>query len=642
MCGIAGFFGQVQSPKKCLTMMANTIIHRGPDFQNIWFDKNLGIGLAHTRLAILDLSQAGNQPMQSENSKFTIVFNGEIYNHQELRKELELLGNKNWKSRSDTETLLVSFEEWGIETTLKKTKGMFAIAIWDNHNRTLSLARDRIGEKPLYYGWVNHQFVFASELKAMKKFPGFCNQINREALALFLQFNSIPAPHSIYENIFKLNPGCIVTLNGHTGLLSESVYWSTLEVYKEGKNNVFNGSPQEAVNTLETILLESISLQSQADVPLGVFLSGGVDSSVIAALMQSQSSRKINSFSIGFEDKKFNEAEYARAVSGHLKTDHYDMYVTENDALSVIEHLPQIYDEPFADSSQIPTYLVSKIAKQKVSVALAGDGGDELFGGYNRYNVTANWWSKISKLPLPLRNLLSYSIELISPNIWNTTLKFLLNNDAPEGNIGDKLHKGARVLTANSIEELYTRLTSNIDIKDNWLVKNNYLTENIIKSSDFKDINSIEIMMIRDLIGYLPTDILTKVDRAAMALSLETREPFLDPNVLKFSASLPLNFKIRNGVSKWVLREVLYRYVPKELIERPKMGFGIPLAAWLRGPLREWAENLLDRKRLKEEGFFNEPLVTKKWQEHLSKKRNWHSQLWNVLMFQAWLEKNKI
>lgn len=640
MCGIAGFLGQVASPTDCLTNMAQAIVHRGPDHQGYWFDENFGIGLAHARLSILDLSPAGRQPMQSLSAQFAMVFNGEIYNHTSLRKELDSINQRNWRGYSDTETLLAAIEQWGLEATLKKTKGMFAIALWDKSAQTLSLARDRMGEKPLYYGWVDSEFVFASELKSIKKFPEFCSQINRNALALFLQFNSIPAPHSIYQNIFKLEPGCIVTLDAASRSLSQKIYWSTEEVYENGNTANFLGKPEHAVDSLERILLESIALQAQADVPLGAFLSGGVDSSVVVALMQSQSSRKVNTFSIGFEAKEFNEAEHARAVAKHLKTDHFDMYVTERDALNVIEHLPQIYDEPFADSSQIPTYLVSEIAKQKVTVALSGDAGDELFGGYNRYSMTANWWSKLSKVPLPVRSLLKSAIETISPNLWNASLGRLVTGNNPQVNLGDKLHKGAKVLTSRSIDELYTRLISNIDLNENWLAEDKVLEPKMPILSGLDKLNPIEKMMVRDLIGYLPTDILTKVDRAAMAVSLETRVPFLDPDVIEFSASLPLDFKIRNGVSKWVLREVLYRYVPKNLIERPKMGFGVPLDTWLRGPLRDWAEVLLNEKRLQEEGFFNASLVRSKWLEHLSGKRNWHHQLWSVLMFQAWLEKN--
>ena len=641
MCGIAGFLGQVLSPVELLRAMAHAIEHRGPDDQGLWVDEVFGVGLAHARLSILDLSPAGHQPMQSASDRYVMVFNGEIYNHHGLRAELEKVVPRNWRGHSDTETLLAAIEQWGLEETLKEAKGMFAIALWDKQTRTLSLARDRMGEKPLYYGWVNGSFVFASELKAIKKFPAFKNEIDQDALALFLRFNSIPAPHSIYQDIYKLEPGFIVSLAKGSDEIKRTCFWSTADVYKNGYFNPFDGSPVEVVTELDSVLSKAVTSQMQADVPLGAFLSGGIDSSTIVALMQAQSSQKVNTFSIGFDAKEYNEAEHARAVANHLGTNHFDMYVTERDALDVIPLLPEIYDEPFADSSQIPTYLVSKIAKQKVTVALSGDAGDELFGGYNRYTMTSNWWSMLSKLPLPIRVLLRSSIEVVSPNLWNATLGKLVFNKGPQVNFGDKLHKGAKVLDAHNIDELYSRLISNIDEREQWIIDHVASVGKDFYDADFNELEPVERMMVRDLLGYLPTDILTKVDRAAMAVSLETRVPFLDPSVIEFSAALPLEYKIRDGVSKWVLREVLYKYVPKDLIERPKMGFGVPLAEWLRGPLRDWAEELLGEHRLQQEGFFNVALVRKKWQEHLTGKRNWHNQLWNVLMFQAWLEKNK-
>ena len=641
MCGIVGFIGDVLNPAYSLELMAQAIVHRGPDDQGVWFDEGHGVGLAHARLSILDLSPAGHQPMQSVSDRYVMVFNGEIYNHHALRAELEKIAPRDWRGHSDTETLLAAIEEWGLDATLKKTAGMFAIALWDKQTKTLFLARDRMGEKPLYYGWINGSFVFASELKAIKKFPDFKNEIDRDALALFLRFNSIPAPHSIYQDVYKLEPGFIVSLAEDSCEIRKTCFWSTGDIYKNGHVNRFSGTPVEAVADLERVLSGAVVSQMQADVPLGAFLSGGIDSSTIVALMQAQSSQKVNTFSIGFDAKDYNEAEHARTVANHLGTNHFDMYVTERDALDVIPLLPEIYDEPFADSSQIPTYLVSKIAKQKVTVALSGDAGDELFGGYNRYTMSSNWWSKLSKLPIPIRSLLRTSIEVVPPNLWNATMGKLVSNKGPQVNFGDKLHKGAKVLDAHNIDELYSRLISNIDDREQWIINHVVAVGKDFYHTDFNELEPVERMMVRDLLGYLPTDILTKVDRAAMAVSLETRVPFLDPSVIEFSAALPLEYKIRDGVSKWVLREVLYKYVPKDLIERPKMGFGVPLAEWLRGPLRDWAEELLEEQRLQQEGFFNVALVRKKWQEHLTGKRNWHHQLWNVLMFQTWLEKNK-
>ena len=639
MCGIAGYVGKTSYPYNCLGEMAKAINHRGPDDRGTWFNENEGIGLAHARLSILDLSSAGHQPMHSVSKNFVLVFNGEIYNHKVLRSELELIAQRNWLGHSDTETLLVAIDHWGLEKTLKKAKGMFAIALWDKRNKNLSLARDRIGEKPLYYGWVNGQFVFASELKSIKKFPEFKNSIDRNSLALFLRFNSIPAPHSIYQDIYKLEPGQIIQLNAESKKIKKFNFWSTEEVYNKGNLSQISGTPKEIVDQLEVVLSKAVSSQMQSDVPLGAFLSGGIDSSTIVALMQSQSSSQVNTFTIGFNAKEYDEAKHARMVANHIGTNHFEMYVSDRDALDTIPSLPNIYDEPFADSSQIPTYLVSKFAKQEVTVALSGDAGDELFGGYNRYVFAEKMFSKIMKGPISTRKLISSAIFTMTEEKWNA----LLNNFLSErfADIGHKLHKVANVLPAKSIRDMHFKLVSQIQNPSDWLLNaNEYKTSLNDDTKRFVELNPIEQMMAYDLITYLPTDILTKVDRAAMAVSLETRVPFLDLNVIEFSASLPMEFKIRNGVTKWALREVLYKHVPKDLIERPKMGFGVPLAEWLRGPLQDWAESLLDEKRLHQEGFFDVEFVRNKWLEHLSGKQNWHHQLWNVLMFQAWLEKN--
>tara|TARA_B100000073_G_C23722815_1_gene568222 strand:- start:620 stop:2329 length:1710 start_codon:yes stop_codon:yes gene_type:complete len=568
-----------------------------------------------------------------------LIFNGEIYNHKYLRSELESISNRNWLGHSDTETLLASIEEWGIENALVKVKGMFAIALWDKISKNLYLACDRIGEKPLYYGWVNEQFVFASELKSIKQFPKFNNQIDRNSLALFLRFNSIPAPYSIYENIYKLEPSQIVEINASSKKIKKHSFWSIEEAYKKGAMNKFSGTSSEAVNQLESVLSDAVSSQMQSDVPLGAFLSGGVDSSTVVALMQSFSNSKINTFTIGFNSKQFDEAKHAGLVAKHLGTNHYEKYVTESDALDVIPNLPNIYDEPFADSSQIPTFLVSNFAKQKVTVALSGDAGDELFGGYNRYVFSEKTLNNILKTPTTIKKLVSKIIFSISEERWNSLLSGSISKSFV--NIGNKLHKTADILSSKSIRDLHFKLVSQIHNPSEWLKNSNEykskLNDGIVR---FEELNSIESMMAYDLISYLPTDILTKVDRAAMSVSLETRIPFLDLDVIEFSTSLPIEFKIRNGVSKWALREVLYKHVPKNLIERPKMGFGVPLAEWLRGPLKGWAESLLDENRLHQEGFFNVEFVRDKWLEHLSGKRNWSYQLWNVLMFQAWLENN--
>ena len=639
MCGIAGYLGEVKHPIDCLTKMADAISHRGPDNMGVWSDHNPSIGFAHSRLSILDLSSAGNQPMHSLSGNYVIIFNGEIYNHKSIRSELESINRRNWLGHSDTETLLAAIEEWGLKKTLVKAKGMFAIALWDKSSNKLSLACDRIGEKPLYYGWVNNQFVFSSELKSIKVFPEFNNRIDTNSLALFLRFNSIPAPYSIYKDIFKLEPGQIVEINSQSSKLEKYKFWSLEEVYKNGSENKFRGSSVQAINQLENILSEAVSSQMQSDVPLGAFLSGGIDSSTIVALMQSYSSSQVNTFTIGFNSKEFDESKHAEMVANHLGTNHFNKFVTEKDALDVIPNLPDIYDEPFADSSQIPTYLVSKFAKEKVTVALSGDAGDELFGGYNRYIFSQKMFKNISKTPDSIKKLMSKIMFSLSEENWNFILGRLMRNQY--SNIGHKIHKTANIVSSKSIRDLHFKLISQIQNPSDWLKDSNEYESVFNDNEDrFKELDSVEIMMAYDLISYLPTDILTKVDRAAMSVSLETRVPFLDPDVIQFSASIPMKFKIRNGVTKWLLREVLYKHVPKDLIERPKMGFAVPLAEWLRGPLKDWAESLLDEKRLHQEGFFNVEFVRDKWSEHISGRRNWSHQLWNVLMFQAWLENN--
>ena len=639
MCGIAGYLGITPNPIICLNKMAEAISHRGPDNSGNWVDESEGIGFAHARLSILDLSSAGNQPMHSASKNFVMIFNGEIYNHLALRSELDLINQRHWNGHSDTETLLVAIEEWGLDRTLKKAKGMFAIALWDKSSKNLSLACDRVGEKPIYYGWVNNQFVFASELKAIKKFPEFKNAIDRSSLALFLRLNSIPAPYSIYKDIYKVAPGQIISLEAGSKTVKKNNFWSIEKVYKKGSMNQFSFSSSEAVNKLESVLSNAVSSQMQSDVPLGAFLSGGIDSSTVVALMQSFSSNKVNTFTIGFNAKEFDEAKHAGMVAKHLGTNHFEKYVTEGDVLDVIPNIPYIYDEPFADSSQIPTYLVSKFAKQKVTVALSGDAGDELFGGYNRYVYGGKMFDKVVKAPIFIKKLMSQTIISMTEEKWDSRLGGWVNKRF--ANSGHKLHKVGNGLSSKSIRDLHFKLVSHIENPSEWLIgSDEYKTPLNDDIERFIELNPTEQMMAYDLITYLPADILTKVDRAAMAVSLETRVPFLDTDVIKFSASLPLNLKIRNGTTKWVLRAVLYKYVPKDLIERPKMGFGVPLAEWLRGPLKDWAESLLDEKRLHQEGFFDAEFVRNKWLEHLSGRRNWHHQLWNVLMFQAWLEKN--
>lgn len=643
MCGLAGYLQPNGGPRDMLGTaigMAEQITHRGPDDSGTWVDDAAGIALAHRRLSILDLSPAGHQPMLSASGRYVIAFNGEIYNHLDLREEL---ANHNWRGHSDTETLLAAFETWGVEPTLKKSVGMFAIALWDRETRTLTLARDRLGEKPLYYGWQNGVLLFGSELKALRAHPAFAGEIDRDALTLFLRHNAIPAPYSIYRNIHKLPPGTywqagLDALATGGGQLVP--YWSARRAAERGQANPFSGSDDEARAALESVLGQSIGGQMLADVPLGAFLSGGVDSSAVVALMQARSARPVKTFTIGFDEEGYNEAEHAHAVARHLGTEHTEHYVKPEEAQAVIPLLPTLYDEPFADSSQIPTYLVSRLARSHVTVSLSGDGGDELFGGYNRYFWAQNIWRRLGWMPTPVRAALAGVLTTLPPTTWNSAFrKFdrLLPARLRYANPGDKLHKLADILAVRNPEEIYWGLVSHwknpAEIVKGATEPATVLTD----SSQWADVPDLtHRMMYLDTVTYLPDDILTKVDRAAMGVSLETRVPLLDHRVLEFAWTLPLGMKLRDGQSKWLLRQVLYRHVPKELIERPKMGFGIPLDVWLRGPLKGWAEDLLAPSRLDAEGYFQSGPIQQKWREHLSGQRNWSYYLWDVLMFEAW------
>jgi len=623
--------------------MATAILHRGPDDAGVWVDAHAGIALAHRRLSILDLSPAGHQPMCSSSGRFVTAFNGEIYNHSELRTELEALGRApSWRGHSDTETLLAGFEVWGIEATLKKSIGMFAIALWDKQTHLLTLARDRMGEKPLYFGWQgsgeHRSFLFGSELKALKQHPAFAAPIDRDALCLLLRHNYIPAPYSIYQGISKLEPGCLLTVSLEQLEPKIGKYWNTLEVASAGIKDQFTGSANEAVDALERIAKDAVRQQMMADVPLGAFLSGGIDSSTVVALMQAQSARPVKTFTIGFNEEGYNEAQHAKVVARHLGTEHTELYVTSQQAMDVIPRLPSLYCEPFADSSQIPTFLVSQLARQHVTVSLSGDAGDELFCGYNRYQITKDLWSKISLAPSPLRALAAKGITSIAPKQWDRIARFIPGS-SQYVSVGDKLHKGAGVLASHIVDELYLGMVSHLRDPSTWVIGGKEpLTRLTGEHAALNGLDPVERMMALDAVSYLPDDILVKVDRAAMGVSLESRVPFLDHRIVEFAWSLPLEYKLRDGQTKWPLRQVLYRYVPRELIDRPKMGFGIPLHDWLRGPLREWAEELLGEERLRREGFFHPEPIRQKWVEHLSGQRNWAALLWNVLMFQAWLE----
>ncbi|HOX57022.1 MAG TPA: asparagine synthase (glutamine-hydrolyzing) [Candidatus Paceibacterota bacterium] len=642
MCGIAGFCDPRRRAaqaelERAAAGMAAALRHRGPDDQGTWADADAGVALAHSRLAILDLSQEGHQPMHSANGRFVLVFNGEIYNFQSLRRELEDCGH-TFRGHSDTEVLLAAFCAWGIGKTVQRCIGMFAIAVWDRQSRKLHLVRDRAGEKPLYYGWTGDVFVFGSELKALRAHPRWRAAISRPAVALLTRYGYIPAPFSIYQNIYKLNPGCVLTLT-EAQLQARNAgrpysYWSLRQAAREGFARPFAGKESEATERLRSLLLDSVRQQMVADVPLGAFLSGGIDSSLVVALMQAQSRRPVKTFSIGFRQNGFDEAPFARAVARHLGTDHTELYVEPGELRQVIARLPAIYDEPFADSSQIPTVVLCELARSQVTVSLSGDAGDELFGGYGAYRKAQRIWSVLGRIPLSLRGGMARALRSAAA----CGLDLRRRRGSVPHYLG-RLANFAELLPMHSDRSLYQLLMSPNRDPLAWL---RYKAEPLTKFDDappwedFPDL--LRRMMCLDFVTYLPDDILAKVDRAAMAVSLETRIPLLDHRVIEFAWSLPNALKQRRGRGKYLLRRVLHQYVPADLVERPKQGFGVPIAAWLRGPLRSWADALLSAPRLREEGFFDEQTVSLKWREHRAGQRDWGLALWHVLMFQAWRE----
>jgi asparagine synthase (glutamine-hydrolysing) len=626
------------------TRMACAVLHRGPDDNGVWVAAEAGVGLGHRRLSIVDLSPEGHQPMLSADGRYVLVFNGEIYNFPPLRIELESLGHE-FRGHSDTEVMLAAFVQWGVEAAVKRFVGMFAFAVWDQREHVLHLVRDRAGEKPLYYGWVGETLLFGSELKALCAHPDWRGEVERKALALLMRYNYIPAPYSIYSGIYKLLPGTILTIPLGACARRESLvpkpYWDPVEIARQARAQVFSGTTEEALTELEAILRETIRGQMIADVPLGAFLSGGIDSSLIVSLMQSEASAAVKTFTIGFHETEYNEAKFAKAVACHLGTEHTELYVTPAETLAVIPKLPALYDEPFADSSQIPTFLVSQLARRSVTVSLSGDAGDELFGGYNRYFWATNIWNKLGWIPLGLRKAAAAGITTVSPNAWNHTfqgLKMIIPGSLRYNVPGDKLHKLAEILVVEQPEAIYQNLISTWKKTDDLVLDTHEDPAAMAASQSWADGTAFEQrMMFLDFMTYLPDDILVKVDRAAMGVSLETRVPFLDHRVIEFAWRLPLDLKIRDGKGKWILRQLLDKFVPRELIERPKTGFGVPIDGWLRGPLREWAEALIHESRLRREGFFKADLVQERWREHLSGARNWHYYLWPILMFQAWL-----
>ena len=641
MCGFAGIFflgGSAQVRADDLRAMSDRITYRGPDRGGVWVDERGGVGFGHRRLSILDLSEAGNQPMSSEDGRYVIAFNGEIYNHKDLRQKLH---DHHWRGTSDTETLLACIQDWGLQETLNRIAGMFAFALWDRHEERLFLARDRLGEKPLYYAKVgqgqDQALIFASELKALKAFPGYQPVIDLSSVSLFLEFSYIPAPYTIYVNTFKLEAGAIIAFEHSNPEGQKSRYWKPEEVY----NDCVSKGPTVAdgehiIDGLDEVLQRVISEQMLADVPLGAFLSGGIDSTTIVAMMRKLSSSKVRTFTIGYQEQGYSEAEHAKSVAAYLGTEHTELYVTDSMAEAVIPKLPFIYDEPFADPSQIPTILVSQLASNSVKVALSGDGGDEMFGGYNRYGMTNQYWDKLKLVPEPLLRIASRAMTSLPEHVWDRVAGFL-----PLTSVGFKIHKAARVIGSADSDDLYLKLISSWP-HNHGLVKGALPRSTLVRDFAGKfDLGPIHQMIILDILTYLPDDILVKVDRAAMSCSLETRAPFLDHRVAKYAWSIPLEYKLREKKTKWILRELLYRYVPKNLVDRPKMGFGFPIDVWLRSGLRDWAGDLLSPQRMIEDGILDPEPIMIMWRQHLSGKYNRAIQLWPVLMFQAWLEQEK-
>ncbi len=632
MCGLTGFLSPAvhnqDELRARVLQMTETLAHRGPDDQGLWVDAAAGVALGHRRLSILDLSELGRQPMLSASGRFVVILNGEVYNHGALRRELQSLGH-TFLGHSDTEVLLAAVVEWGLERAVKRFIGMFAFALWDRDRRELALVRDAIGIKPLYYGWMQECFLFGSELKALRAHPAFHGEIDRQALSSYMHHCYVPGPKSIYRGIFKLPPGSILVVRPGTepGKAEPVAWWSMAEQVEEGLRHPFSGSDEEAVDELDARLRDSVALQMLADVPVGAFLSGGIDSSTVVALMQAQSTRPVRTFSIGFEERGYDEAGYAKAVAGHLGTDHTECYVTPDEAREVIPWLPQLYDEPFADSSQIPTFLVSRIARRGVTVSLSGDGGDELFFGYDRYSHLERLWQRVAWCPALPRRALAPLVR------WTAAA-------VPPGVRGKaRLAMIADLLAAGSASEVYARFNSHWrDASTIVAGGREPLRVRPPRGVLAAGASICEQMAYVDAVTYLPDDILVKVDRASMALGLEARVPLLDQRVVEFAWRLPLALKVRQGQTKWLLRQVLERYVPRQMVERPKMGFGVPIDSWLRGPLRDWAESLLSLRRLESDGYFQPEPIRQKWSEHLSGRTDWQYHLWDVLMFQAWLD----
>lgn len=643
MCGICGFIyfsdgPQAEEPRAVLLRMMGQLVHRGPDDSGWWSDPDVGLFIGHTRLAVVDLSPEGHQPMLSACGRYLIAFNGEIYNFRALRSELESCGAAiAWRGHSDTEVMLAAIAHWGLSDALKRFNGMFAFALWDRHERALHLARDRVGEKPLYYGWMGGCLLFGSQLKALEEHPSWRGRVDRGALSLFVRHGYVPGQQSIYEGIRKVPPGTVISIRGtRPEWPAPASYWSLRQIAEQSATRRAVAEDTPAEQQLHDLLLDAVSMRMEADVPLGAFLSGGVDSSTVVALMQAQSPRPVSTFSIGFEEAGYDEAGHARAVAAHLGTSHTELTVTGREALDVVPRLPLIYDEPFADPSQIPTLLVSTLARRSVTVALSGDAGDELFAGYDRYQKTSRIWKSIGWLPARGRRWIAGMLDPLA-------LLAVGNARSAQGarrrQLGRTLRKVSGVLRTESQELLYKRLTSNWCEPDEEPVINRQDPRGHLASAAGVAVpDLLHHMMYQDMIGYLPDDILVKLDRASMAVSLEARVPLLDHRLIELAWQLPSTMLVRARTTKWLLRQVLYRYVPRSLIERPKMGFGAPVGTWLRGPLRDWAEGLLAESNMRAAGFLDVAAVRRMWLEHLAGHEDWQYHLWPIVTFQAWLD----